>query len=169
VKAPGGGLVTVMFTWLLIVVKPSATLIVGVNDPAVVGVPDITPPRSVRPGGKIDDVAPARTLQVFKPVPFKVNTFCEYPVPTTPAESVIGFDVPAKVSGIEIPFLHTSAMSPMFKRPLVTVEVSREGVGVRTAVDKIASRICLPDKAGLIDSQRAAAPVTCGVAIDVPE
>jgi hypothetical protein len=60
-------------------------------------------------------------------------------------------------------------MSPTFKRPLVTVEVLREGVGVLAAVDKIASRICLADKEGLIDSQSAAAPVTCGVAIEVPE
>lgn len=159
-NAPGGELVTVMFTWLLIVVKPSATVIVGVNDPAVVGVPEITPPRSVSPGGKIDGDTPELTLQVFKPVPFKVNIFCEYAVPTTPGARVIGFDAPAKVSAIEIPFLHTSAMSPTFNRPLVTVEVLREGVGVLTAVDKIASRICLPDNAGLIDSQIAAAPVT---------
>jgi len=59
------------------IVDPSVTLIVGVNVPAVVGVPAITPPRRVSPGGKIDGVAGAVTLQVFKPVPFKVTIFWE--------------------------------------------------------------------------------------------
>jgi hypothetical protein len=57
------------------VVKPSVTLITGVNDPAVVGFPAITPPRSVSPGGKIDADAPTTTLHTFDPVPFKVNIF----------------------------------------------------------------------------------------------
>jgi hypothetical protein len=57
------------------IVDPSVTLIVGVNVPAVVGVPAITPPRRVSPGGNIDGVAPAVTLHVFNPVPFRVNIF----------------------------------------------------------------------------------------------
>jgi hypothetical protein len=57
------------------IVDPSVTLIVGVKVPAVVGVPEITPPSSVRPGGNIDGVAPAITLHVFNPVPFKVKIF----------------------------------------------------------------------------------------------
>ena len=64
----GGGAVIVIVTTVEILVLPSSTKIVETNVPAVVGVPDITPPRSVNPVGS----DPLVIDQLFWPVPFRV-------------------------------------------------------------------------------------------------
>ena len=51
-------------------------------------------------------------------------------------------------------------------RPPVTVLPASDGVG--TAAARIAALICARGRAGCDDAYSAAAPVTCGVAIDVP-
>ena len=62
------GAAIVIVTAIDTVVVPSLTEIVEINVPAVVGVPDITPPRSVNPVGS----DPVVIDQLFWPVPFKV-------------------------------------------------------------------------------------------------
>ena len=57
-------------------------------------------------------------------------------------------------------------MPLMFKRPPVTVMPLRELVGVTLL--KMAVRIWLAVALGKTDAYNAAAPVTCGVAIEVP-
>jgi hypothetical protein len=64
----GVGAVIVIVTVVETVVVPSLTEIVETNVPAVVGVPDITPPRSVNPVGS----APLVIDQMFWPVPLRV-------------------------------------------------------------------------------------------------
>ena len=55
---------------------------------------------------------------------------------------------------------------PTSRRPPVTVTPASDGVA--TTRERMASRISAALAAGFIDLYRAAAPVTCGVAIDVP-
>ena len=51
-------------------------------------------------------------------------------------------------------------------RPPVTHLPARDGVA--TAAARIAAFICAADAPGCVDAYKAQAPVTCGVAIDVP-
>jgi len=58
--------------------------------------------------------------------------------------------------------------TPRFNRPPVTVIPDIDGVGVDEADCRIAVRVCCAVVPGLSALYNAAAPVTCGVAIDVP-
>lgn len=69
------------------------------------------------------------------------------------------------------PFLQNTAnylLSAAFTSnlPPVTVFPTNEAVG--TALDRIALRICATDAPGCVDAYNATAPVTCGVAMEVP-
>ena len=61
---------------------------------------------------------------------------------------------------------HAPTRAPTSRRPPVAVMPSSDAVGA--AVERMAARIWGAVMAGFIDAQRAAAPETCGVAIDVP-
>src|SRR5262245_48919923 len=60
------------------------------------------------------------------------------------------------------------ANSPMLRRPPVTVRPFSDAVGVAIAASRMTSLIRLAETHGRSDAYNAAAPVTWGVAIDVP-